>query len=71
MLDRDSDGGKWDIGIIRECHSRFWPSQLDSSVIMYERVFCVTAVLSHHDALLCQLRVPGTPLDINQHISDR
>ena len=37
---------------------------LDSSVIIEKRVFCVAAVLSHHDALPCQLRAP---LEIDQH----
>ena len=40
---------------------------LDRSVIIQERVFCVAAVLIHHDAFPCQLR---TPLEIDQRASE-
>ena len=42
-------------------------SSLDSSVIIQERVFSVAAVLSHHDAFRCQIRIP---LENDQHTSE-
>ena len=67
MIDRDYCSGIWDIGMFYEqldvtrfvgrVSSRFGPSQLGSYGNNAYESFCVTAVLSHHDACLCQMRV--------------
>ena len=55
--------GHWDNMRAARCHSRFWPSQLDSSVIIYESFLCYCCFEPPRHA---PVPTACTPFEINQ-----